>query len=581
MIKKNLLLFFMYALANASLESALVGTEKEFIAKISSLMTIGDNKGARRVSFLTRELYPESKSVLSLYIRSLASDGYLKEALSHLPVILGDDQVRENFSVLEAIGWNFLLYEEGISSVSNIASLLGAYRTHDARCVHLLLKKLDSTNAYDRHLAVKLCMGYRDFPLMQKITQMLKTEKNYFVKLMLIEAAGKMQVKDSDRILRDVIASNSKTSEEKCAAIQSLINLTEKPARAELLALKKSHKTSMREYCAALITHFEMYENRDILIDFLEDRHPSVRAKSLLGLILLDLDKETLLGLKSKVQAAAKNDVVEVSSIANILLMKIDASKGLDLFSASLLGQDKKKARFASRVIGYTGAIANPLIQEVFHKSEDPIVKANLCLAMMGKEIDDYLAAKYLSRFLKEYSGKIMMKTDFSPFFQGIDDSSVRHIPYIQNYPNLVDSMTRLQILSKLSILEVDGVEDTMRSFLKNSMWKVSSSAAIMMLEESNLEDIELLRHLLKDVDPMVRLQAALVLAFYGNDKTISSVLEEAYEVVDWEKRIMILEALGVIGDRKSIPFILEKMKKESFILQKMAAASLLQCLYH
>ena len=112
-------------------------------------------------------------------------------------------------------------------------------------------------------------------------------------------------------------------------------------------------------------------------------------------------------------------------------------------------------------------------------------------------------------------------------------------------------------------------------------MWGVSSSAAIMMLEDSKLEDIELLKDLLKDKDPMVRLQAALVLAFYGNDKSVSSVLEKAYDKVDWEKRIMILEAIGVIGNRTSIPFVIEKMKKESFILQKMAAASLLQCLYH
>ena len=581
MINKSLFTLFVYSLALGSLCGGLVGTEKEFIAKISSLMTVGDNKGARRVSFLTRELYPESKSVLSLYIRALASDGYLKEALSHLPVILGDAEVRANFSVLEAIGWNFLLYEEGISSVSNIASLLGAYRTHDARCVHLLLKKLDSTNAYDRHLAVKLCMGYRDFPLMQKITMMLKTEKNYFVKLMLIEAAGKMQIKDSASILREMISSSSRTSEEKCAAIQSLINLTEKPAKSELITLKKSHKTSMREFCAALITHFEMDENRDILVEFLEDRHPSVRAKALLGLVLLDADKDTLYNIRGKVESIAKNDVVEVAAIANVLLLKIDAEKGMRLFSASLLGGDKKKARFNSRVIGCIGAVANPLIQEVFHKSDDPIVKANLCLTMIGKDIDDYLAAKYLSRFLKEYTGRIMMKTDFAPFFLGVDDSTVRHIPYIQNYPNLVDSMTRLQVLSKLSILEVDGALESMRSFLKNRMWKVSSSAAIMMLEESSLEDIKLLKELLCDIDPMVRLQAALVLAFYGNDKTVSCVLEEAYEQVNWEKRIMILEAIGVIGDRKSIPFILEKMKKESFILQKMAAASLLQCLYH
>jgi hypothetical protein len=247
----------------------------------------------------------------------------------------------------------------------------------------------------------------------------------------------------------------------------------------------------------------------------------------------------------------------------------------------SLRGEDKKRARFASTIIGYTGSVAFGLIQEVYRESPDPIVKANLALAMIGKGVDDFTFAKYLSAFLKEYNGKIMMKTDFAPFFTGIDESSVCHIPYIPNYPNLVDSMTRLQLLSKLSILQVDGVEESMRAFLKDRMWKVSSSAAIMMLEDSKLEDIDLLKELLKDNDPTVRLQAALVLAFYGNDKTVSFVLEETYDHVNWEKKIMILEAIGIIGNRASIPFVIEKMKKESFILQKMAAATLLQCLYH
>jgi len=572
---------FCFSFCVYSCFAGLISTEKEFTSKISSLMAIGDHSGARRVSFLTKELYPDSENVLSLYIRALANDGLLKESLSHLPVIAGDEDIRKYFSVLESIGWNFLLHEEGISSVSNIASLLGAYRTHDARCVHLLLKKLNSTNAYDRHLAVKLSMAYNDLPLKRKITEMLKSEKNYFVKLMLTEAAGKMKIKESEKILRDMISSNSKTFEERCAAITALMNLTDKPKKDEIDSIKNSHKTSMRELCVTLIMHFKMTDHLDVLIQFLNDRHPSVRAKALLGLILMDHDRSVLKGVKRKIGDMVHNDTIEVSEIAKIALMSVDVEEGLEAFSTSLMSEDFKKARFASRVVGYAGSQAGPLIQKVFTKTSDSIVKANLCLAMLGKEIDDFSAAKYLSQFLKEYSGKLMMQSEFSPFFIGIDESRVRHIPYIPNYPSLVDSMTRLQLLSKLSILEVDGVQESMRSFLKNKMWGVSSSAAIMMLEDSNLEDIDLLKDLLKDKDAIVRLQAALVLAFYGNDKSVSKVLEDAYDSVDWEKRIMILEAIGVIGNRDSIPFVIEKMKKESFILQKMAAASLLQCLYH
>ncbi len=561
--------------------AAYVGNEKEFISKISSLITIGDRKGARRVSFLTRELYPDSKPVLSLYVRSLANDGYLKEALSLLPPISSDKEVRVYFPVLEAIGWNYLLYEEGISSVSNIASLLGAYRTQDARCVHLLLKKLDSTNAYDRHLAVKLSMAYRDLPLRKKILTMLSEEKNYFVKLMLLEAVGAMEIKEAEGFLRTVVSSTSKTTDERCVAIKSLVALSDKPQEKEILDLHKSSKTSMRELCISLITHFEMKEHAQLLIKSLKDRHHNVRAKALLGLVMLDVDKKDLLPLLPKIKAMMEKDKVEVSVIASIVLTSLDVEKGQAAFAKNLLSEDQERARFASRAVGNVGKALHPVILDCYHKSKDQIVQANLALAMLGKDIDDFVAVKYLSRFLKEYSGKIMMKGEHSPLFVGVDESSAGHIPYIQNYPSLVDSMTRLQLLSKLSILEVDGVEESMRAFLKNRMWRVSSSAAILMLEESRLEDIEVLKNLLADKDPEVRLQAALVLAFYGNDKSTCPVLEETYDKVDWEKRVMILEAMGVIGDRKSIPFVLDKMKKETFILQKMAAATLLQCLYH
>jgi HEAT repeat protein len=573
--------FFLSLLLAGSLFGALVSSEKEFIAKIASLITIGDTKGARRVGFLTKELYPTSKSVLSLYIRTLAADGYLKEALTLLPEITGDKEVREHFSTLEAIGWNYLLHEEGMSSVSNIASLLGAYRTQDARCVHLLLNKLNSSNAYDRHLAVKLSMSYQDLPLTKKLTEMLVSEKNYFVKLMLIEAAGKMKIAGCAPLLKQIIDSNALTIEERCVAIKSLIQLSDKPKKEEILQLKGSSKTTMRRFCAALITHFELHPHTDILIDFLSDRHPTVRAQAILGLMILETPKEVLMGLRDKIIHLVHNDTIEVSELAKIPLLLIDQERGLEAFSSSLLGSDPIRARFASRVIGYTGSVARPLIQTAFIHSKDPIVKANLSLAMMGKDIDSPSAISYLSDFLKEYKEKIMIRGEFSPFFIGIDDSLVRHIPYIPNYPTLVDSMTRLQLLSKLSILKAEGVQEAMRAFLKNKMGKVSSSAAIMMLEDSKLEDMDLLRELLNDKDPVVRLQAALVLAFYGNDSTVTYVLEEAYNSVDWEKKMMILEAIGVIGNRTSIPFVIDKMKKESFILQKLAAATLLQCLYH
>ena len=79
----------------------------------------------------------------------------------------------------------------------------------------------------------------------------------------------------------------------------------------------------------------------------------------------------------------------------------------------------------------------------------------------------------------------------------------------------------------------------------------------------------------------MTRIQAALVIAFYGGDPKVAQILENAYTKVDWERKIQILEAIGFIGNRDSIPFLLEVMKEPFTLLRTIAASSVIQCLYH
>lgn len=568
-------------LSFTKISCALASTEDEFISKISSLIAIGDTHGARRVSLFTKDLYPSSNKVLPLVIRTLADDGYLKEAVSMLPPIYNDEGVKKYFSVLESIGWNYLTKEEGISSSSNIASMLGAYRTHDARCVALLLKKLNSSNAFDRHLAVNLSISYQDGALKKKILQMLKEEKNYFVRLKVMEACGKMRIKKSEKILSELLLSNTLTFDQRYKAIISLMNIADKPKSDQIEKLIKSPRTSMREYAVTLIDHFELTDQAQLLVSTLEDRHPSVRTKAIIALLSLNIDVSKYERIKGVIEKIIQTDVCEVSEIAKLLLLKMNKESAVEAFKASILGSDEKRARFSSRVIGFGGKALEGLLLESFHQTKDPIVKANLAIAMMGKNLGDYSLTSYLANFLETYENKLMLKSEYSPYFLGIDESAVRHIPYISNYPGLVDSMSRLHLLSKLAIIDSRLVRKSMKKFLKDRMWGVSSTAAIVMLEDCRLDDIALLEDLLDDEDPQVRLQAALVLAFYGNSKKAAGNLEETYKSVAWEKKIMILEALGSIGSRDSIPFLLERMKKETFIMQKIAAASLLQCLYH
>ena len=112
-------------------------------------------------------------------------------------------------------------------------------------------------------------------------------------------------------------------------------------------------------------------------------------------------------------------------------------------------------------------------------------------------------------------------------------------------------------------------------------MWGVVTGASVLLISEGDGEALNLIRKLLDDENEVTRIQAALVIAFYGGDPKVAQILENAYTKVDWERKIQILEAIGFIGNRDSIPFLLEVMKEPFTLLRTIAASSVIQCLYH
>ena len=67
-----------------------------------------------------------------------------------------------------------------------------------------------------------------------------------------------------------------------------------------------------------------------------------------------------------------------------------------------------------------------------------------------------------------------------------------------------------------------------------------------------------------------------------GVDRTtqVSSV-QEAYKKVDRDMKVNILGALGHIGDKQSIPFLIDLLEEPHQILKIVAASALIQCVYH
>ncbi|MBX9743906.1 MAG: HEAT repeat domain-containing protein, partial [Chlamydiales bacterium] len=131
--------------------------------------------------------------------------------------------------------------------------------------------------------------------------------------------------------------------------------------------------------------------------------------------------------------------------------------------------------------------------------------------------------------------------------------------------------------LSSLAVVEDPRALDALKSFLQRKSWGVTGVAAATLLREGDEHSLEIVRELLKDQDPNVRLQACLVLAMMGRDETVVKELESAYSGASHERKLHILEALGRIGHMDSLHFLTSTLQEPFPILRICAAAALIQ----
>ncbi len=565
----------------APLAAELVSTEDDFSSKIVSFILVRDYEGAKTSCETAIKIFPESQKLKGLYIRSLAECGRSAEALAMFKKERGDKDLSENFELLESLAWGILLQKEKDSELGMLASLIGAYLTHDARAVELLKDGMISTNAFLRSVAIQFSTSYNDRVLQKEVLRLVKEEKNWYVRKEVIQAVGKMRLKEALPDLKEIVASRSVTSEEKGAAIQSLVSMHDDISKKELGELISSKRAGLRELAVVFVDHFGKKEFVWDLLPLLKDSSPSVRVRTLALLGSFDFDVDVYTTISKQLKALSEDINPEVAIMSLWVMLKIDpdiARAGLKNWVQS---KNVKIARFTASVIGAGGMLTLPLLEEAYNSAEDEYVRVNLAYSMLQQSVHPEKAGLFLRNFLLQKKEKIMIADGIYPCFSQILPSEVRHVPNITRYPEMVDQLSRLKVLNALAIVGISDLKDIAREYLKGQVWGVVGSAAVFFLEEGEMASIDLVRELLDDEDQTVRIQAALALAFYGGEKLSAKVLEEAYTKVDWDKKISILEAIGHVGSRESIDFLL-KVLEEPFTLPKtIAASSIIQCLYH
>lgn len=565
----------------APLSAGLVSSEEDFSSKVVSFLLVRDFEGARASCVTALKIFPDSHKLKALHIRALSEGGRCDEALELFKKARSDKGLAENFDLLESLAWGILLQKEKESEMGMLASLIGAYLTHDARAVELLKEGLQSTNAFIRSISIQLASSYNDRCLQKEILRLVKEEKNWYVRRDVIAALGRMRIKEAMYDLKEIVASRAVTSEEKGAAIQSLVMMHDDISVAELDELINSKRSGLRELAVVFVDHFSKEDCVNRILPLLSDSSPSVRTRILAFLGVYPLRGEVYTLIERDLKKLAEDLNPEVSVLSYWVLLKMDsdlARKGLKKWVES---KNMKMARFAASVIGAGGMETLPLLEDSYNQATDDYVRANLAYAMLKQGVHSDKAGLFLRNFLLGEKKKIMFAEGVYPCFAQILPSEIRHAPNIARYPEMVDQLSRLKILNALAIAQIPDLKEIARTYLKGQIWGVVGSAAVFLLEEGEMASIDLVRELLDDPDQTVRIQAALALAFYGGEKSAATVLQNAYHKVDWDKKISILEALGHVGSRDSIEFLLKVLEEPFTLPRTIAASSIIQCLYH
>jgi HEAT repeat protein len=544
--------------------------ENKSVERIKGHLLLQDFSSAMEEGALFIAQFPFSDELRKLYIKALAFNGREAEAIGLVKKYF-DNKV--DIKLLEDVAWGIL--ESGTKSSQysvKITSLIGAYLTRDVHAVRIILEMMRDSNAIIRMVAVKFSSEFQDEILKREISLMLRKEKLWLVRLEVIKTAGLMKLSKDTSFLSDIASSGETTYDEKAAAVEALINIYDDINELELRRLFHSPKGGLREFACRAAQHFEMKKMEGELLELTTDSMNDVKIEALHGLVFLN-------SVNDKVKEALKKceeDINAKVAITASWAMLVLYGEGINL-EKWLFDNDEDNRRFAAAAIASSGKSGIKLAMEGLNKSKDEFVKLNLALGLIGQRKDVKRCQDILHNGIREK--KQMWMWDYSNKFSMLTVSQIRHMDQIPNYPEAVDQMTELQVISLLSITEDSRAASLLKTFIKEKRWGISGVAAVTLLQEGDEDSLRAIKGLLTDEDINVRTQAALVLALYGKDDSVVSVLEGAYMNADRELKLHILEALGFVHASASFKFFLNVLDEPFEVLRIAGASSLIQTL--
>lgn len=555
--------------------------ETTICQRIRLFFLLKNPQGALETCISATEQFPQSLEIKKLYLQALSQSGQSLYALQLWEEIQSElPDAKERFKIQEDIAWGILSAGESSSQIAiKNFSLFNSFQTQDARVSEMILHALNSSNALERALAVKLAAKYGDTLLHQFIIKLLTTEKISFVRKELIEAIGIGKISEGREILKNIL-SMDRDPAEKYLAIHSLSLLSENLGSEEITALLKHPCASFRLLAIKIIDKLNLVELYPLLFTTLQD--PSLEVK-IAGLKTIGLHVSSKWSVHQKNAISAccfdPNPFISLLAAWNCLLQEEDI--GNNIFTQKMQSSNPSIRIFASALLSFTGFKGLPLIISTFESNKDPYIRANLARGLVNLRVRVEEASLVLLRFIRDTQTPIMWDKGQYVFFPMISPSNIAPSPLCYNLRSVVDGITRLSLLNNLLIIDPTSAIEIARNYLHNHFWGLSGNASILLMETGNNYCIDLVKNLLNDPDEKIRLQAALVLAFMHQDEESLKVLEELYYIVKQNEKFYILEAVGQLSTKESIPFLMRILSEPFMGIRVTAASMLIQTLYH
>ncbi|MDB2613605.1 hypothetical protein N9Y92_00410 [Chlamydiales bacterium] len=545
---------------------------------IHDFLLLNDPLSAEAIAHQEIRRKGDSAEIQKLYVESLAKGGKEKEMVKEWERLFDlDEEAALDRALLEKMAWGVI--EKGSTNSSPpvlLISMLAALFSQDIQGVHLILRQLNHKNSLIRGITLQLAGMLGDQILKKPIIELYHREKSWDVKMALIKAIGQLKIVELEPELHKLISEGQATPEEKMVAIESLLNLQDEVTPLQIKMLVQSEKSYAKMIGCKLALNSDDPLPIELFEPLLHDSQSEVRALSLYVIGLLYYKEHSMHEKLTEIvrqKLHDKNPQVQVTALWLKTLKSFPTSSDWLHF----LNHEKQEVRlFACALLPTLGERGYRPLFDAFIQTKDPFVKMNLALGLLKQNKQIPLASKTLVEALSTKNPLWMWKDILgNKVLAPTTHSSLS----IDNPPLNIHRLCQIEILQTLSLFDAELAKEGVLKFLRQRNWELTGVAMALLLTECSPESAELVENLIKDPKFPHKIEALTLLAMWSQDPAIANLLEEEYDDADRKKKELLLEAMGKVGTKDNLTFLVNCLNEPFPMLRMIAASSIIQCL--